>query len=150
MPLHDIITYGETLKAFVAMLSSEGLVSINRIRTMLLEFTNGTIALSEGTIAKWNKDLSGILSPFINEIKEKLITQPVLHKDETGTRVANCLHWLHVLSNKVYTLYFSFKKRGKEADIEMDILPCYSGVLYMIILWGFTTSTVTMRNVTLI
>jgi regulator of replication initiation timing len=71
-PVNDIITYGTTLKAFVAMLSCEGLVSINRIKSMLGEITNGVINLSEGTIAKWNKDLSGCLAPFIVKIKEKL------------------------------------------------------------------------------
>jgi hypothetical protein len=117
------------LKAFAVMLSSEGLVSINRIKAMLFELTGGTINLSEGTIAKWNKDLSASLAPFIAEIHEKLLTQPVLHKDETGIRVANSLHWLHVLSSKLYTLYFSHKKRGNEADKEIGIPPIYSGVL---------------------
>jgi len=129
MPLKDIITYGESVKAFVCMLCNEGLVSINRIKTMLFEMTNGTIDLSEGTIAKWNKDLSGKLAPFIEKIKEKLLVQPVLHKDESGIRINNSLQWFHVLSNKVYTLYFSNEKRGNEADKEIDILPAYSGVL---------------------
>jgi transposase len=129
MLLQDTITYGETVKAFVAMLSSEGLVSISRIQAMLFEITDGAINLSEGTIAKWNKELSGKLAPFIKEIKEKLLTQPVLRKDETGIRIANSLQWLHVLSNEVYTLYFSNKKRGNEADKETGILPVYSGVL---------------------
>jgi len=128
-PLKDTITYGESVKAFVCMLSSEGLVSINRIKAMLFEITNGVINLSEGTIANWNKDLSGKLAPFITEIKEKLLTQPVLHKDETGIRINNSLQWFHVLSNKIYTLYFSNEKRGNEADKEIDILPAYSGVL---------------------
>jgi len=129
MPLKDIITYGETVKAFVTMLSCEGLVSINRIKTMLFEITGGAINLSEGTVAKWNRDLSGKLAPFIEEIKEKLLTQPVLHKDETGIRVNNSLQWLHVLGGKFYTLYFSNRKRGNEADREMGILPAYGGVL---------------------
>src|SRR5215510_2406722 len=111
------------------MLCNEGLVSINRIRAMLFEITGGAIALSEGTIAKWNKDLSGKLAPFIQKSKDKLLTQPVLHKDETGIRVDNSLHWLHVLSNEAYTLYFSNKKRGNEADKETGILGAYSGVL---------------------
>jgi len=129
MPLRDTITYGETVKAFVAMMSSEGLVSINRIQAMLCEITGGAIDLSEGTIAKWNKELSGKLASFIEKIKEKLLTQPVLRKDETGIRIAGSLQWFHVLGNEAYTLYFSHKKRGNEADEEIGILPVYSGVL---------------------
>jgi transposase/regulator of replication initiation timing len=141
MPLNGIITYGETVKAFVCMLCTEGLVSINRIQAMLFEITGGAINLSEGTIAKWNHDLRGKLAPFITEIKEKLLAQPVLHKDETGIRINNSLQWLHVLSNEEYTLYFSNKRRGNEADNETGILPIYSGVLvhdHLKGLYGFT------------
>jgi len=70
------------------MLSNEGLASISRIKAMLGEITGGAIDLSEGAIAKWNKDLSGKLEPFIEEMKEKLLAQPVLRKDETGIRIA--------------------------------------------------------------
>jgi transposase/FtsZ-binding cell division protein ZapB len=129
MPLNNIITYGETLKAFVTMLSCEGLVSINRIRAMLYEITDGAIGLSEGTVANWNKDLSIKIAAVVEKIKEKLLLQPVLHKDETGIRINKSLHWLHVLSSRYYTLYFSNKKRGIEADRAIDILPAYSGVL---------------------
>ena len=85
--------------------------------------------IEQGTIAKWNQELSGKLAPFIERIKEKLLAQPVLRKDETGIRIANELQWLHVLSNEMYTLYVAHKKRGNEADKETGILPAYSGVL---------------------
>ena len=128
-PVNDIITYGENLKSFSTMLSLEGMVSINRIKQMLCELTDGQIKVSEGTISKWNKDLSVRVTPSINAIKEKLLTQPVLNKDETGIRINNSLHWLHVLGNDKYTLYAAHKKRGNYADKEVGILPSYSGVL---------------------
>jgi len=128
-PVNDIITYGSRLKSFSSMLSIEGMVSINRIKQMLSELTGGLLSLSDGTIAKWNKDLSGAIQPAIDRIKEKLVVSPVLHKDETGIRINKTLHWLHVLGNKVCTLYLSHPKRGIEADEEMGILPMYSGVL---------------------
>jgi transposase len=64
-----------------------------------------------------------------------------LRKDETGIKVDNNRHWLHVLSNEWYTLYFSDKRRGKEADKDIGILPIYSGVLvhdHLIGLYSFT------------
>ena len=127
--LTNIITYGNTLKSFSVMLSSEGMVSINRIKQMLCELTGGTINLSEGTIAKWNKDLSSGLAPVIAQIKKDLLTSPVLHKDETGIRINKTIEWFHVLGNKTKTLYFSHAKRGNEADNEIDLLPIYSGTL---------------------
>jgi hypothetical protein len=127
--LTNIITYGNTLKSFSVMLSSEGMVSINRIKQMLCELTSGTINISEGTIAKWNKDLASGLAPVIAQIKKDLLTSPVLHKDETGIRINKTIEWFHVLGNKTKTLYFSHAKRGNIADNEIELLPIYSGTL---------------------
>ena len=128
-PVNDIVTYGNNLKSFTALLSLEGIVSINRIKKMLCELTGGRLSLSEGTIAKWIKDLSAHVAPAVCAIKDKLLTAPVAHKDETGVRVNKVLHWFHVLGNDKYTLYATHKKRGSEADKAMGILPAYSGVL---------------------
>ena len=128
-PVNDIITYGNNLKSLSAMLSLEGMVSINRIKQMLCELTGGQINLSEGTISKWNKDLSGHVTPAVFRVKEKLMTASVLHKDETGVRVNKTQNWFHVLGNERYTLYFCHKKRGNDADREMGVLSAYSGVL---------------------
>jgi len=127
--LTNTITYGNILKSLSAILSSEGMVSINRIKQMLCELTSGKINLSEGTIAKWNKDLASELSPVISQIKNDLLTSPVLHKDETGIRINKTIEWFHVLSNKTKTLYFSHSKRGNVADNEINLLPIYSGTL---------------------
>ena len=128
-PLKDSISYGNKLKSFMNMLSVEGNISINRLRQILSEISGGLLRLSEGTICKWNKDLSKLLAPAIQTIKEKLLISPVLHKDETGVWVEGKLNWLHVLSNDKYTLYYSEKRRGKDADIEAGVLPAFSGVL---------------------
>ena len=128
-PVNDVITYGNTIKSLCAMLSVEGMVSINRIRQILRELTDGRFDLSEGTISKWNKDLSKCVAPAIDAIKGKLLASPVLHKDETGVRVSNALRWLHVLGSSTHTLYSVHEKRGNDADKEMGILPVYSGVL---------------------
>jgi regulator of replication initiation timing len=128
-PVNDIITYGNNLKSFSALLSLEGMVSIGRTKQILGELTDGLLNLSGGTIAKWLKDLSLRVAPAVGAIQEKLLTSPVLHKDETGIRVNDSLHWFHVLGNDKYTLYTAHKKRGNDADQAMGILPAYSGVL---------------------
>jgi len=128
-PIRDSITYGDRLKSFSNMLSVEGNVSINRIGQMLFEISGGLLKLSEGTICKWNKDLSKLLAPSIEKIKEKLFVSPVLHKDETGIWVNKKLNWFHVLSNDKYSLFYADKKRGKEADIAAGVLGAFKGVL---------------------
>jgi transposase len=128
-PLKDRITYGNKLKSLSNMLSVEGNVSINRIGQMLSELSGGLLKLSEGAICKWNKDLSKLLTPAIQKIKEKLLLSPVLHKDETGIRVDKKLNWFHVLSNDKYSLFYADRKRGKNADMEAGVLPAFKGVL---------------------
>jgi len=128
-PVKDSITYGNKLKSLSNMLSVEGNVSINRISQMLSELSGGLLKLSEGTVCKWNKDLSKLLTPAIQKIKEKLLLSPVLHKDETGIWVDKKLNWLHVLSNDKYSLFYADKRRGKDADTEAGVLPAFSGVL---------------------
>lgn len=128
-PLRDTITYGNNIKSFTALLSVEGMVSINRIKQMLSEMTSGQVNISEGSIAKWQKDLSRHVAPAIEVIKDKLQTARVLNKDETGIRTNKTLQWLHILGNDQYSLYAVNKKRGNDADKEMGILPGYSGVL---------------------
>jgi len=128
-PVNDIITYGNNLKSFTSLLSLEGMVSINRIKQIISELTDGKLNLSEGTIAKWSKDLSGHVAPAIAVIKKKLLLSPLLHKDETGIRINKTLNWLHVLGNNQYTLYHAHKKRGNDADKTVGILPAYSGIL---------------------
>jgi len=129
LPVSDIITYGNNVKALCSMLTVEGCVSINRTRQMLTEITNGLINLSEGTIAKWSCDLSERVAPVLDNIRDKLLVSPVLNKDETGIRIGKTIHWLHVLGNKTHTLYSSHKKRGNAADKDMGVLPSYGGVL---------------------
>jgi len=128
-PVSDRITYGSNLKSFCNMLSVEGNVSVNRTSQMMAELSGGLVKLSDGTLCKWNRDLSKLLAPSIQKIKEKLLVSPVLHKDETGIWVDKELRWLHVLSDDKYTLYYADAKRGKDADIEASVLPAFKGVL---------------------
>ncbi len=52
-------------------------------------------------------------------VEEKLIHQAVLksgvaHSDETGARIEGSLHWVHVFSSLLHTLYVVHKQRGGE------------------------------------
>ena len=126
--LHDRVSYGNNLKSLVAMLSFEGNVSLKRTREMIFELTD-KIKLSDGTVVKWHNELKRQLAPFLSKVKLEMPTSKVLHKDETGIRINKKIHWLHVLSNKKYTLYHAHQKRGKDADDEMGILEDYGGTL---------------------
>ena len=58
------------------------------------------------------------------------------HFDETGARVDGSLHWIHVASNRNYTLLTCHKRRGKDAIQQMDVLRHMTGTA---VHDGFTT-----------
>jgi len=126
-PVRDMVTYGEKLKSLVALLSVEGCVSLNRLVQIVREMTG--IALSEGTVVSWLRELSEKVAPSVEALKDTLLLSSVLHKDETGLRVGGELQWLHVLCDNRHTLYLAHQKRGNDADRAMNVLPAYSGTL---------------------
>jgi len=123
------VTYGDNLKAMTVLLSTEGCVSVNRIKNMIKELTDGNISISEGTIVNWLAEMSGKTDSGLNEIKKALLANLVNHKDETPIDVGMGLAWLHVLSNDKATYYHVDAKRGKAADEAMGVLPLYKNVL---------------------
>jgi len=81
------------------------------------------IKICSATIIKAERECFQSLEGFENVIREKLISSPVIHCDETGMKVQGKRHWLHVVSNDKYTCYFAHPKRGSEAMDAMGILP---------------------------
>jgi len=58
-----------------------------------------------------------------------LITEDLLHVDETGINVNGERRWLHCVCNARWTLYFPHERRGAEAMIAMGVLPRFRGKL---------------------
>lgn len=56
-----------------------------------------------------------------------LIAGRVLHFDESGMRCEKKLHWVHVASSQMATLYTLHPKRGQEAMDAAGILPKFNG-----------------------
>jgi len=57
---------------------------------------------------------------------KQLLQSAVMHADETGTRVNASLHWMHVASNELVSVFGYHAKRGKEAINSFDIIPKYT------------------------
>jgi len=128
-PLDSMVTYGDNLKSLVALLSVEGIISLNRLTKIVEEATGGRIALSQGTVVSWLNELAKRVAPRVETYKDNLLLSRVLNKDETGVSVQGKNQWFHVLSDERHTLYHVNAKRGKEADYAMGVLPDYSGTL---------------------
>jgi len=103
------------------------MIPYERITQMIYDIASHKI--STGTINNFLKQQHQKLEKFEINIKELLQKQDVLHSDETGANIQGNIHWIHVASSQIATLYMIHKKRGKEAIEHMNILPHFKGVL---------------------
>lgn len=127
--LKNTVTYGKNLKSLVSLLNVEHAVPVLRTVDIIRELTNGLIQFSTGTISNIIYELKSKIKPALLSIKNFLLRSEVNHKDETMLYCNGDPRWLHVLSNKLATIYYYHKKRGNEADIEKGILRIFTGIL---------------------
>ena len=79
--------YGSNAQALAISLINEGYVSLKRTRELISGFTGGEMTMSEGFIAKLQKRCYEKLSKFDNEINKKLLSEKVIHWDDTGISI---------------------------------------------------------------
>jgi transposase len=87
------------------------------------------IPVSSGAVVAMVKQAGSSpgLELFEDVVKDLICGSAVAHFDETGARVQGSLHWVHVASNRLYTLLTCHKKRGREAIDEMGVLSDMTG-----------------------
>jgi transposase len=86
-------------------------------------------SLSNSFLVNNNRRCAANLQPFIEDLKATLLKQPVLHADETGFYFEGKRNWLHTISTEKHSFYAPHTRRGADAMSDMNILPCYEGVL---------------------
>jgi len=95
--------YGNRLKAYAVYIKNYGLLSYERAAQLFEDLF--CVPLSPGTLVNVDRSCSERLEEFGVRIKQKIISSPIAHFDETGMRVEGKLHWLHVASTNELTYY---------------------------------------------
>lgn len=124
--INSTMQYGINLQSLVVSLNTVGMVSIGRTHDILSDLF--CIPISTGTIHKMVTECAGKLSSIIEEIKVRLITSPIVHFDETGTRVDGKTRWVHNASNNHYTYLTVEDKRGHEGITSSGVLSNFKGI----------------------
>jgi len=119
------LQYGTNIEALAVSLNTVGMVSINRTHEIL----NGVFGLpiSTGTIAAMVADCAEKVAGAVNEIKEAIIEEPLIHVDETGTRVDKQTAWAHTASTERLTYIEVQESRGKAGMDAIGILLAFLG-----------------------
>ena len=86
-------------------------------------------AVSTGWLAGLSSEAAEGLGPFLAELRAQLVSEDVLHADETGARISGSRHWFHVACTGLLTLLDCHEKRGVEAFSDLGVLPFFTGVL---------------------
>lgn len=119
------VQYGERVQALVAYFSHQHFIPVERV-CQIFEDIFGT-PISAGTCSSVDEKLFRNLESFESGLKTYLLAARVLHFDETGMRCEKKLHWVHVASSQMATLYTIHAKRGQEAMDAAGILPHFHG-----------------------
>lgn len=119
------VQYGDRIRALIAYFSHEHFIPVDRICEIFEDIFG--VTLSPGTCANVDEQLFTNLEVFEAGLKTHLLASCVLHFDETGIRCEKKLHWIHVASSQMATLYTMHTKRGQEAMDAAGILPKFLG-----------------------
>ncbi|ODS43088.1 MAG: hypothetical protein MSIBF_03060 [Candidatus Altiarchaeales archaeon IMC4] len=119
--------YGRRIKALASYLNNYQLIPLDRTCELLEDIFGHPF--SETAVLQANETLADCVKPANEAVKQQLIDCSVICSDETGFRVNNGLHWLHVAGTDTFTHYDVHEKRGKEAMDDIGILPEFDGTV---------------------
>ena len=125
--INKAIQYGPSVKSFAVYMSQYQLIPYARVQEVLKDQFG--LKISSGSLSNFNKEAFEKLEFFERDIISNLSKEKLLHADETGIKVDTELAWIHVLATNNFTFYYPHYKRGRDAMVEMEVLPDYRGIL---------------------
>ncbi len=121
------LCWGPRTKAVSAYLMGRQHLPLERCaEAMKVLFDAG---ISEGTLAGVLPDAAGRLEGFMGRLAVLIAASPVVHADETSTRVGVRLHWVHTISTPWLTYLAQHSQRGMEAIEAIGVLNSYTGTI---------------------
>jgi transposase len=120
------VQYGAQVRAAAVYLTQYQQLPVARTAQALEDLFG--LPVSTGTVQHSIDQAAQLLAPAVEQIKQALREQPVVHFDESCMRVGRAPHWLHVASTRTLSWYGSHRKRGSEALDSFGILPGFKGI----------------------
>jgi len=120
------VQYGPRIKALTVYLKHEHFVPYQRTHDLLCDLFGASI--SPGTLENMVHQAAQRLQPVAEKIKTALLTEKVVHFDESGFYIGGERQWLHSAGSRRWTFYAPHRLRGRNATDAIDILPRFHGV----------------------
>lgn len=117
--------YGPGIQRLAVYLKTEQLVPYERSQQFLADVCG--VHLSLGTLENFVRQAAQRLRPVVAQIKQALISSPVVHFDESGFYIEGQRHWLHSAGTPTLTHYAAHRRRGRVATEALGVLPQFYG-----------------------
>jgi transposase len=121
------VVWGPGVRALAVYLMNRQHLPVERTAELLADLLGANV--STGWLCQIQQEARRRLGDFLNVVKMRLRDEPVIHADETGTRIGLEGAWVHTAASNLYTLLQVHPKRGREAMEQIGILPGYSGTI---------------------
>jgi transposase len=121
------VCWGPQVRALAVYLMDRQHLPLERTAELLGELLDAPV--STGWLCAVQLEAAGKLAGFITTVKDQLGRAPVVHADETGTRVGVSKRWVHTLATNLLTLLVVHPKRGVEALYDIGVLADYTGTV---------------------
>jgi transposase len=118
------VQYGPHLLGFATYLHSVHLLPFARCAQILQDITMAPFSV--GSLSQALATAFTQLEPFDAQLEETLAQVGYKYADETGSRIAGKLQWIHVRCTKTLCRLFRHNNRG---SVAVDDLTQYSGIL---------------------
>ena len=125
--LQGPLQYGPGVRSYALNLLIAQMLSLNRVTESIRTLIG--VGISEATILKYVMQLHHALARWEQSAIAQILTEAVMHVDETSLRVDKKNHWIHVHSAGEITLKLLHAKRGKEAIEDNGLIPNFTGAV---------------------
>jgi transposase len=120
------VQYGPRIKAQAVYFNQYQFIPLERVGEIFADLYGHR--LGDASIVAAGHEVAAQVAPINQQVRAHLIqVAAVVHFDETGTRVAGRLYWLHSASTERLTYYAVHTKRGSQALREIGVLPALQG-----------------------
>lgn len=114
--------YGSEIKSVVLSLANEGNVSMNKIRHIIKGLSHDEINMSEGYIAKLQKQASEKLKTFKDDLYKKILQNKLLYWDDTVIMINGNRACLRFYGDEKLAYYTAHAKKDEEGIKDDAIL----------------------------
>ena len=115
--------YGFNIQAIAISLMNQGFVSMIRTKELILGISNGVVDLSVGYLSKLQKRIATNLYEFMFTLKRMIISQAVIHWDDTVIMINKKRACLRVYVADDFTYFAAHEKKNKEG-LDQDAILC--------------------------